>query len=334
MPKRYLITGGAGFIGSNFVERILDVGATRVVTVDVLTYAGSLDNLAFCTYDARHRFVKADVRDEETLLALMRAEVPDCIVHFAAESHVDRSIAHAKVFESANVAGTVALLEATKRYLSEAGERVKNFRFVHISTDEVYGDLPIDDTVTRFKENAPLRPSSPYAASKAAADMFVLSYARTYHLPAIIVRMCNNYGPRQHAEKFIPKMIECACEGKPLPVYGTGENVREWLHVSDACRAIELIARKGRVGQTYNVSSNDAFSNNDVAHMVIDAVYAANNGNASAAPMPRIEYAPDRLGHDRRYAIDATKIKRELGWSAKIPLEQGLQAVVQTIVAH
>lgn len=329
MPKCFLVTGGAGFIGSNFVEHILTTQPdARVITVDGLTYAGSLANLEFAKGDSRHRFAQADIRDEGAMLAVMREEKPDCVVHFAAESHVDRSIEGAAIFESVNVGGTLLLLEATRKYLDEQDECSESFRFVHISTDEVYGDLPIEDTQTRFKEDAPLRPSSPYAASKAASDMFVLSYVRTYGLPAIIARMCNNYGPRQHSEKFIPCMIQCALAGEALPLYGTGENVREWLHVEDACRAIAAIAERGRVGEIYNVSSNDARSNIEVAQAIVRAMqpYVA----AHNMPQPTIEHVADRLGHDRRYALDATKCSNELGWTSEIEFEQGIGGLIKT----
>lgn len=333
MLKCFLVTGGAGFIGSNFVEHILTTQPDAcVITVDALTYAGSLANLEFAKGDSRHRFVRADIRDEGAMLAVMRGEKPDCVVHFAAESHVDRSIESAAVFESVNVGGTLSLLEATRKYLDERNERSEGFRFVHISTDEVYGDLPIEDTQTRFKEDAPLRPSSPYAASKAAADMFVLSYVRTYGLPAIIARMCNNYGLRQHCEKFVPHMIQCALVGEALPLYGTGENVREWLHVEDACRAIAAIAERGRAGQIYNVSSNDAHSNIEVAQTIVRAMrpYMA----LRTIPQPRIEHVVDRLGHDRRYAIDATKCASELGWAPEIEFDQGIMGLVEGAFAH
>ena len=328
MPKCFLVTGGAGFIGSNFVEHILGTQpGVRVITVDALTYAGSLANLEFVKGDSRHRFVQADIRDEEVMLSVMRAEKPDCVVHFAAESHVDRSIKSAAIFESVNVGGTLSLLEATRKYLDEREERREGFRFIHISTDEVYGDLPIEDTQTRFKENAPLRPSSPYAASKAASDRFVFSYIRTYGLPAIIARMCNNYGPRQHSEKFIPCMIQCALAGEALPLYGTGENVREWLHVEDACRAIAAIAERGRAGEVYNVSSNDARSNIEVAQAIVRAMrpYVV----AHSMPQPTIEHVADRLGHDRRYALDATKCANELGWTSGIGFDQGIGDLVK-----
>lgn len=333
MLKCFLVTGGAGFIGSNFVERVLTMRPdARVITVDALTYAGSLTNLEFAKGDSRHRFVQADIRDEEAMLAVMREEKPDCVVHFAAESHVDRSIESAAIFESVNVGGTFSLLEATRKYLNEREERSEGFRFVHISTDEVYGDLPIEDTQTRFREDAPLRPSSPYAASKAASDMFVLSHVRTCGLPAIIVRMCNNYGPRQHCEKFVPRMIQCALAGEALPLYGTGENVREWLHVEDACRAIAAIVERGRAGQIYNVSSNDAHSNIEVAQAIVRAMrpYMA----LRTMPQPRIEHVSDRLGHDRRYAIDATKCANELGWTPEIEFDQGIMGLVEGAFAH
>ena len=332
MPKCFLVTGGAGFIGSNFVEHILTTQPdARVITVDALTYAGSLANLEFVKGDSRHRFVQADIRDEGAMLAVMREEKPDCVVHFAAESHVDRSIESAAIFESVNVGGTLSLLEATRKYLDEREERREGFRFIHISTDEAYGDLPIEDTQTRFKEDAPLRPSSPYAASKAASDMFVLSYVRTYGLLAIIARMCNNYGPRQHCEKFIPHMIQCALVGEALPLYGTGENVREWLHVEDACRAIAAIAGRGRAGQCYNVSSNDAHSNIEVAQAIVRAMrpYMA----LRAMPQPRIEHVADRLGHDRRYALDATKCVNELGWAPRIEFDQGIGSLVEALAS-
>lgn len=328
MPKCFLVTGGAGFIGSNFIEHILTTQPdARVITVDGLTYAGSLANLEFAKGDSRHRFVQTDIRDEGAMLAVMREEKPDCVMHFAAESHVDRSIESAAIFESVNVGGTLSLLETIRKYLDEREEHREGFRFIHISTDEVYGDLPIEDTQTRFKEDAPLRPSSPYAASKAASDMFVLSYIRTYGLPAVIVRMCNNYGPRQHSEKFIPCMIQCALAGEALPLYGAGENVREWLHVEDACRAIAAIAERGRAGEVYNVSSNDARSNMEVAQAIVRAMrpYMVSRN----MPQPRIEYVADRLGHDRRYALDATKCVSELGWTPTIEFERGIGDLVE-----
>ncbi len=301
---RLLVTGGAGFIGSNFVHHVLEQTDHTVVTLDALTYAGSKDNLAGVLDRSDHEFVEGDIRDRE-LVAELVADV-DAVVNFAAESHVDRSIDGAEPFVSTNVQGTQVLLDAALDADID--------RFLQISTDEVYGEI----SEGKFGESDPLNPRNPYAATKASADLLARSYYTTHDLPVLITRTSNNYGPRQHSEKLIPKFIQRAAAGKSLPVYGDGSNVREWIHVEDNCRALGTVLESGSVGEVYNIGSGEELTNLEVTERILDAVGGADD---------QIEFVEDRAGHDQRYAIDASKVEA-LGWEPEWSFEAGLEATV------
>lgn len=308
-----IVTGGAGFIGSNFIHYLLAAHPQdRIVCVDKLTYAGNLSTLGSVLQAPGFRFVKADICDREAMMALFEEEKPDAVVNFAAETHVDRSIEDPGVFLRTNILGTQTLMDACRAF------RVA--RFHQVSTDEVYGDLPLDRPDLLFTEETPIRASSPYAASKASADLLVQAYHRTYGLPVTISRCSNNYGPYQFPEKMIPLMIANALADKPLPVYGTGENVRDWLHVEDHCRAIDLILRRGRVGETYNVGGHNELRNIDVVRLILQAV---------GKPESLITFVADRKGHDLRYAIDPTKIRRDLGWEPETAFRDGIACTIR-----
>jgi dTDP-glucose 4,6-dehydratase len=303
-----LVTGGCGFIGSNFIRFMLKHRADcEVVNLDALTYAGNQANLRELEGDARYRFIRGRIEDQE-LVKKALSEV-ETVIHFAAESHVDRSIDNAAPFISTNVLGTQVMLDAARR----AGAR----RFVHVSTDEVYGALGREG---RFTETTPFRPRSPYAASKAAGDLLALAYWETYRLPVTVVRPSNNYGPYQFPEKFIPVMVTNLMEGRRIPVYGRGENVRDWLHVDDCCRAIELVLDRGRPGEAYNIGGESEQHNIDVAKLVVKQMGLGEDA---------IEYVSDRPGHDFRYALDNAKIEHELGWRPEIGFKDGLRRTVQ-----
>lgn len=302
---RILVTGGAGFIGSNFVHYLLDETDHEVLTLDALTYAGSKSNLDGVHLDARHDFVKGDIRNRDLVDDLV-AKV-DAIINFAAESHVDRSIESAEPFVSTNVRGTQVLLDAAVSNDIE--------RFVQVSTDEVYGE--IDEG--KFRESDTLHPRNPYAATKAGGDLLALSYQTTHNLPVLVTRSCNNYGPRQHDEKLIPKFITNAAAGRSLPVYGDGSNVREWIYVRDNCRAIATVLTEGTVGEIYNVGSDDELQNIEVARRILDEVGASSD---------LVKFVEDRPGHDQRYSLDTTRI-RELGWEPEWSFEEGLRQTVE-----
>lgn len=310
----YLVTGGAGFIGSNFIHYILrEHPQDKVICFDALTYAGNLLSLAEAFENDRFSFIKGNIACEKDVNVVFERERPDMVINFAAESHVDRSIQDPQAFLRTNVYGTQVLLEACKTY------GIK--RFHQISTDEVYGDLPIERTDLRFTESSPLNPSSPYSASKVSADLFTLAYARTYGVPVSISRCSNNYGAFQHPEKLIPLMILNAKEDKPLPVYGTGENVRDWIHVEDHCRAVDLILHhEGAEGQVYNIGGGNEVRNMDVVKTILRAM---------DKPETLITYVKDRPGHDRRYAVDSSKLKNELGWEPKTDFFEGLCRTVR-----
>jgi dTDP-glucose 4,6-dehydratase len=312
MNMRVLVTGGAGFIGSNFIRYILGSYLSyRIINLDKLTYAGNPENCADFEKNPNYKFVKGDITDKK--LAEELAEKTDVIINFAAETHVDRSIEDATEFIRSNVIGTQVLLDAAKKCGHE--------RYIQISTDEVYGDIEEG----MFTENSPIRPSSPYAASKAAADMLCMAYHRTYATPVIISRCSNNYGPYQYPEKLVPFFIKKLISGEKAPVYGNGLNVRDWLHVRDHCRAVDMILHHGKPGQIYNISANEEHSNLDIATRIIDMLKQGKD---------RIEFVKDRPGHDVRYALNADKIKKELGWEPEVEFESGFKGVVEWYKEH
>jgi dTDP-glucose 4,6-dehydratase len=321
-----LVTGGAGFIGSNFVLDWMRAETRPVVNLDKLTYAGNPANLASLEGEARHRFVQGDIADRALVDALLAEHRPQAIVHFAAESHVDRSIHGPADFVMTNVVGTFQLLEAARQYWSGlAGAERDAFRFLHVSTDEVYGTL--SDSDPAFSETTAYAPNSPYSASKAGSDHLVRAYHHTYGLPVLTTNCSNNYGPFQFPEKLIPLMIANALEGKPLPVYGDGKQVRDWLYVTDHCEAIRVVLARGRLGEVYNVGGNSEKKNLDVVHTLCDALQALRPREGGYRQL--IQFVTDRPGHDRRYAIDARKIKGELGWSPRETFETGLAKTVK-----
>ncbi|MDR2173025.1 MAG: dTDP-glucose 4,6-dehydratase [Burkholderiales bacterium] len=320
-----LVTGGAGFIGSNFVLDWLAQSAEPVLNLDKLTYAGNLGNLAALKNDARHVFVRGDIGDAALLARLLNEHRPRAIIHFAAESHVDRSIHGPAEFIQTNVVGTFTLLEAVRAYWNALPENEqKAFRFLHVSTDEVYGSLGADDPA--FSETTPYAPNSPYSASKASSDHWVRAYHHTYGLPVLTTNCSNNYGPLQFPEKLIPLMIVNALAGKPLPVYGDGQNVRDWLYVGDHCTAIRTVLEKGVPGEVYNIGGNAEMKNLDLVHTLCRALTALKPGRDIAS---QITFVKDRPGHDRRYAINADKIRRELGWQPAETFESGLIRTVR-----
>jgi dTDP-glucose 4,6-dehydratase len=328
-----LVTGGAGFIGSNFVLQWIDQVGTPVVNLDLLTYAGNPANLTALESDSRYQLLRGDICDAELLAAALKEHRPRAVVHFAAESHVDRSIADPGAFIRTNVQGTYTLLEQAKRYWSALDNDAKaDFRFLHVSTDEVYGTLLPTDPA--FSEETPYAPNSPYAASKAASDHLARAYYHTYKLRVLTTNCSNNYGPFQFPEKLIPLMILNALEGKSLPVYGDGQNVRDWLYVGDHCSAIRTVLERGRPGETYNVGGNSERNNLHVVETICDLVDEL-RPNASIGPRRKlITFVADRPGHDRRYAIDATKIDRELGWRPSVSFERGLRETVEWYLNH
>ena len=306
--KKMLITGGAGFIGSNFIHYILSkYNDYQVINLDKLTYAANLDNLKDIEDNKNYRFIHGDIADQEFIFKLFENEKFDIVINFAAESHVDNSILNPQIFTITNILGTQVLLDACRKY------NIK--RFHQVSTDEVYGELPLDDKNILFTEKTPLNPSSPYSASKASADMLVKSYYRTYSLHITISRCSNNYGPYQHLEKLIPLMISKAINNDNLPVYGNGLNVRDWLHVYDHCTAIDLIIHEGKIGEIYNIGGNNEKSNIDVVKIILKEL-----GKSEKL----IKYVNDRPGHDLRYAIDSTKIKTTLNWKPVYSFEKGI----------
>ena len=309
---KILVTGGAGFIGANFVFYVLESHPEdEIICVDKLTYAGNLETLGSIMDDPRFKFVKADIADREAMFQLFEQEKPDIVVNFAAESHVDRSIENPGIFLQTNIIGTQVLMDAARK------SGVK--RFHQVGTDEVYGDLPLDRPDLFFTERTPINTSSPYSSSKAAADLLAMAYHRTYGLPVTISRCSNNYGPYQFPEKLIPLMIANALDEKPLPVYGTGANVRDWLYVEDHCRAIDLILRNGMEGEIYNIGGHNERSNLDVVKIIIAAL-----GKSEEL----IRFVSDRKGHDLRYAIDPTKIHEELGWLPETKFEKGIKKTI------
>ncbi len=327
-----LVTGGAGFIGSNFVLDWIAATGEAVVNLDLLTYAGNLRNLASLRGNARHVFVQGDICDRNLVDRLLAAHRPRAVLHFAAESHVDRSIHGPGAFMRTNVEGTFALLEATRAYWSAlTGGAKAGFRFHHVSTDEVYGSLTPD--APAFTESHAYEPNSPYSASKAASDHLVRAWHHTYGLPVITTNCSNNYGPYHFPEKLIPLMIVNALAGKPLPVYGDGRQIRDWLYVTDHCSAIRAVLERGRLGETYNIGGGNEQANIDIVHRV--AALLDELQPSAAGPYARlITHVVDRPGHDRRYAIDAQKIERELGWRPTETFETGIRKTVQWYLAN
>ncbi|CAB3713220.1 MULTISPECIES: dTDP-glucose 4,6-dehydratase [Achromobacter] len=323
-----IVTGGAGFIGSNFVLDWLARSDEPVITLDKLTYAGNLDNLASLAGDPRHRFVHGDIADQTAVLNLLYTHRPRALINFAAETHVDRSIADPEAFIQANVLGTFHLLEATRSYWSTLDAAGRNeFRFLHVSTDEVYGSL--EDDGTPFTEQTRYAPNSPYSASKAASDHFVRAYHQTYGLPVLTSNCSNNYGPRQFPEKLIPLIIHHAFAGKPLPIYGDGLQRRDWLYVSDHCDAIRRMLEAGTPGATYNVGGWNEMTNLDLVRGLcrrLDELRPRADGKPYA---DQLVLVPDRAGHDRRYAVDASRLQRELGWMPAETFESGIEKTVQ-----
>lgn len=313
-----LVTGGAGFIGSNFIYfELKNYPQDRVVCVDALTYAGNLKTLKEALENPNFRFIKGDVVDREAMYKLFEEEKPDIVVNFAAESHVDRSVLDPEIFLRTNVMGTQVLMDACRKY----GIR----RYHQVSTDEVYGDLPLDRPELFFTEETPVHTSSPYSASKAGADLMVQAYARTFKLPVTITRCSNNYGPYHFPEKLIPLIISRGLVDESLPVYGKGENVRDWLYVEDHCSAIDLVMRKGREGEIYNVGGHNERANLDVVKTILREL---------GKPTSLIHYVTDRPGHDRRYAIDPAKIHNELGWLPQTKFEDGIRKTIQWYLTH
>ncbi len=313
---KIFVTGGAGFIGSNFIYHMLDKHPNyQIVCLDSLTYAGNMETLEDALKNPKFKFVKIDITDRENIFKLFESEKPDIVVNFAAESHVDRSIVNPEIFLKTNILGTQVLMDACRKYGIT--------RYHQVSTDEVYGDLPLDRPDLFFTEETPIHTSSPYSASKASADLLVLAYHRTYGLPVTISRCSNNYGPYHFPEKLIPLMIANVLNDKPLPVYGDGKNVRDWLYVEDHCSAIDLIIHNGRVGEVYNIGGHNEKNNLEVVQTIINTLGKG-----------EIKFVTDRAGHDRRYAIDPTKIHRELGWLPQTTFEDGIRRTIDWYLTH
>ena len=320
-----IVTGGAGFIGSNFVFHMLKEHPDyRIVCLDKLTYAGNLSTLAPVMDNPHFRFVKADICDREAVYKLFEEEHPDMVVNFAAESHVDRSIEDPGVFLQTNIIGTATMMDACRKYGIQ--------RYHQVSTDEVYGDLPLDRPDLFFTEETPIHTSSPYSSSKAAADLLVQAYHRTYGLPVTISRCSNNYGPYHFPEKLIPLMIANALNDKPLPVYGEGLNVRDWLYVEDHCKAIDMVANGGKVGEVYNVGGHNERPNIFIVKTIINQLHDRLQDEGISEEL--IKHVADRLGHDRRYGIDPTKIKNDLGWYPETPFEKGIVLTIDWYLNH
>jgi dTDP-glucose 4,6-dehydratase len=327
-----LVTGGAGFIGSNFVLDWLECADEPLINLDALTYAGNLENLANLAGDARHRFVQGDVRERALLTKLFAEHRPRAVVHFAAESHVDRSIHGPAAFVHTNIEGTFQLLEASRTHWQTlTGAEREHFRFLHVSTDEVYGSLAVD--AQPFTEQHRYEPNSPYSATKAASDHLVRAWHHTYGLPVVTTNCSNNYGPYQFPEKLIPLAIVNALAGKPLPIYGDGLNVRDWLYVGDHCSGIRAVLERGRVGETYNIGGGNEMPNRLIVQTVCRLLDEVRPD--PAGPHERlIQFVPDRPGHDRRYAIDAHKIQRELGWRPHETFDSGISKTVRWYLGH
>jgi len=326
--KTHLVTGGTGFIGSNFVLRQRKQNHLRAVNLDMLTYAGNLKNLESLENDPNYIFIRGSIGDRNLVRKLLNENRPSAIVNFAAESHVDRSIDGPEDFIQTNVVGTFHLLEEVRRYWkSLRGEQKEDFRFLHVSTDEVYGSLGADDP--SFHEQTPYAPNSPYSASKAASDHLVRAYHHTYGLPTLTTNCSNNYGPRQFPEKLIPLIILDALKGKPLPIYGDGLNVRDWLYVEDHCKALQLVLQRGRVGEIYNIGGHREKTNLEVVKTLCKMLDKICPDSPYLPHASLITFIKDRPGHDRRYAINSSKIEKELGWRPKETFETGLEKTIR-----
>jgi dTDP-glucose 4,6-dehydratase len=331
-PRKILITGGAGFIGSNFVHYWCDTfPGDRVVVLDALTYAGNLRNLDGLEHRANFRFVQGDICDRLLIDALLQTEAIDTVAHLAAESHVDRSILGPDAFVRTNVVGTFTLLEAFRQYWL-AATQPDHYRFLHVSTDEVYGSLAPDDPA--FSETTPYAPNSPYSASKAGSDHLARAYYHTYGMPTLITNCSNNYGPYHFPEKLIPLMCINILLGKPLPVYGDGQNIRDWLFVGDHCSALATVIHKGNPGETYNIGGNNEVKNIDLVNLLCDLMDELATDLPVRPACNLITFVKDRPGHDRRYAINATKIKTELGWIPSVTVQEGLRLTVEWYLNH
>lgn len=328
MQKPLLVTGGAGFIGANFVLDWLANSHTPIINLDCLTYAGNMENLASIKNDNRHLFVKGSITDSDLLAELFTQHQPSGVVNFAAESHVDRSIHAPEDFIQTNIVGTFRLLEAARGYWNGlSSEAQNNFRFLHVSTDEVYGSLKKDDPA--FREDNRYEPNSPYSASKAASDHLVRAYHHTYGLPVLTTNCSNNYGPYQFPEKLIPLLIANALADKPLPVYGDGQQIRDWLYVGDHCAGIRRVLEAGTIGETYNIGGWNEMANLDIVHTVCTLLDEARPRADGKLYREQITFVTDRPGHDRRYAIDASKIERELGWKPAETFATGIRKTIQ-----
>ncbi len=321
---KILVTGGAGFIGSAVCRHLIRDKGVSVVNFDKLTYAANLDSLRSVADSPNYAFVQGDICDREFVLQTLKKHNVDAIMHLAAESHVDRSIDGPAAFIETNIVGTYSLLEAAREYWTQTLKSHDGFRFHHISTDEVFGDLPFDDS--QFREDTPYAPSSPYSSSKASSDHLVMAWWRTYGLPVVMTNCSNNYGPYHFPEKLIPLVTLNALDGKPLPVYGKGDNVRDWLYVEDHARALALVLEKGLLGESYNVGGNAERTNLTVVETICDVLDERRPGSASRREL--IEFVTDRPGHDMRYAIDASKIKDELGWTPSVTFEEGISTTI------
>lgn len=330
--KTVLVTGGAGFIGSNFIHLALDNPDVHIVNLDALTYAGNLDSLKDVEDNGRYTFVQGDICDSDLVKKLLSEQQPDAVIHFAAESHVDRSIDGPAAFIQTNINGTFTLLENARRYWLELDDQKKEqFRFLHVSTDEVYGSLGEEGY---FTEETPYAPNSPYSASKASSDHLARAYFHTYGLPVMITNCSNNYGPYQFPEKLIPLMLLNALEGKPLPVYGSGRNVRDWLYVEDHCRAILTVLEQGKPGEKYNIGGHNEKTNLSIVQALCDILDRRQPRGDGQSYREQITFVRDRPGHDLRYAIDAAKIRQELGWVPQETFETGIVKTVEWYLAN
>ena len=333
MTKTYIVTGGAGFIGSNFIHYMLKrYDDIHLVNVDALTYAGNLENLASIENDKRYTFAQVDIRNNEAVKNIFSQYQPDYVINFAAESHVDRSIENPNIFADTNIMGTVNLLNAAKEFWACETGFLPNHKFLQVSTDEVYGSLDLDSPDDFFRESTPINPHSPYSASKASADMFVMAYKDTFGLPINITRCSNNYGPYQFPEKLIPLMINNALHHEKLPIYGDGLNIRDWLYVEDHCKAIDAVSHEAQSGEVYNVGGHNEHSNKEIVEVIIEKLAKITGDSEISTDL--ITYVADRKGHDRRYGIAPDKINHDLAWLPETSFEVGIEKTIKWYLAH